>query len=95
MKVKSIKYNYHQVGSTETRDGAGEDWERFTVGEKGVKEIEENAIGGGLEVWNYVVFLEDGTVYRIFNPNFVEYFKVQSDLSLPELLDHFNETNKP
>jgi hypothetical protein len=73
-KVKSVNYNWHQVGSTIERDGAGEDYNRFTVGEKGVKSIEENQPHYGMELWNYVVELENGTTYRIFNPNFVEYF---------------------
>ena len=43
-------------------------------GEKGVTFIEENEPHNGMQLWNYVVHLEDGTKYRIFNPNFVEYF---------------------
>ena len=34
MKVKSVKYNWHQVGSVQDRDGFGEDWTRCEVGEK-------------------------------------------------------------
>jgi hypothetical protein len=75
MKVKSVRYNWRQVGSTIDRDGAGDDWERFTVGEKGVTSIEENEPCNGMQLWNYVVHLEDGIVYRIFNPNFIEYFQ--------------------
>jgi len=74
MKVKSVKFNWHQVGSTIDRDGAGDDWEISTVGERGVISIIENAPSNGLEQWNYVVELEDGSSQRIFNPNFVEYF---------------------
>ena len=74
MKVKSVMYNWRQVGSTVDRDGAGDDWEIFTVGKNGVKSIEENEPHNGMQLWNYVVHLEDGTKYRIFNPNFVEYF---------------------
>lgn len=73
--VKSVKYNWRQIGSTIDRDGAGDDWERFTVGEKGVVSIKENEPHNGMQLWNYLVTLEDGTSYRIFNPNFVEYFK--------------------
>ena len=65
-KVKSLKYNWHQ-------DVAGQAWERFTVGENGVESIIENAPHNGMELWNYEVVLENGTSYRIFNPNFVEY----------------------
>jgi hypothetical protein len=73
-KVKSVKYNWRQVGSTVECDGAGDDWERFTVGENGVTSIQENEPHNGMQLWNYVVELENGTTYRIFNPNFVEYF---------------------
>lgn len=74
MKVKSVQFNWHQAGSTIDRDGAGEDWNRSTVGEKGVVLIEENEPHNGMQLWNYVVHCEDGTKTRIFNPNFVEYF---------------------
>lgn len=42
MLVKSVRYNWRQVGSTIDRDGAGDDWERVTVGENGVVLIEES-----------------------------------------------------
>lgn len=74
MKVKSVNYNWRQAGSTVDRDGAGEDYNRFVVGEKGVTSIDENEPHNGMQLWNYVVHLQDGTTYRIFNPNFVEYF---------------------
>lgn len=71
MKVKKLKYNWHQVGSTADRDGAGEDWSWFEVGEKGVITIIENEPKNGMPL-NYLVFFEDSQV-RIFNPNYVEY----------------------
>lgn len=74
MKVKSIKFNWHQVGSTETRDGAGADWEQFMVGEKEVIKITEYQPLYANDLWSYVVILNDKTEYRIFNPSFVEYF---------------------
>ncbi len=74
-KVKSVRYNWVQVGSTIDRAGAGEDWQRFTVGENGVISIEENEPHNGMQLWNYVVELENGESCRIFNPNFIEYFK--------------------
>ena len=74
MKVKSVTFNWHQVGSATDRDGAGESWDRSTVGEKGVTLIEENEPTNGMQQWNYVVHFEDGKRTRIFNPNFVEYF---------------------
>ena len=78
MKVKSVKYNWRQVGSTIDKDGAGDDWERFTIGEKGVQDIEENEPTNGMQLWNYVVTMDDGTIYRIFNPNFIEYYPINS-----------------
>ena len=74
MKVKKIKYNWRQAGSTIDRDGASEDYDYFTVGDSGVLSIEENIPCNGLEIWNYVVTLGNGKVYRVFNINFVEYF---------------------
>ena len=75
MKVKSILFNWHQVGSVTDRDGSGEDYDKFEVGSKEVKSIEENEPNNRMQLWNYVITLNDGTTYRIFNPNFVEYFK--------------------
>jgi hypothetical protein len=74
MKVKSLTYNWFQAGSTLDRDGAGEDWAHYTVGERGITLIEEFEPHNGNQVWNYLVHHEDGAKYRVFNPNFVEYF---------------------
>jgi len=74
MKVQSVTFNWHQAGSTIDRDGAGDNWERVTVGDKGVILIEENEPHNGMQLWNYLVHNEDGTHKRIFNPNIVEYF---------------------
>ena len=73
-KIKSVSYNWRQVGSTQDRDGAGEDWDRFTVGERGVILIEEFLSQGSGDLTNYLVHIEDKSSFRIFNPNFVEYF---------------------
>ena len=70
-KIKSVSYNWRQVGSTQDRDGAGEDWDRFTVGERGVILIEEFLSQGST---NYLVHIEDKCSFRVFNPNFIEYF---------------------
>ncbi len=75
MKVKELIYNWFQCGSTQDRDGAGEDWTRLTVGVNGVKSIEEHKAQGEGDKWNYLVEFEDGHFLRIFNPNSVEYFK--------------------
>lgn len=72
-KVHSVTYNWRQIGSVSDRDGAGADWSRFTVGVNGVESIIENAPHNGMELWNYEVELDNGTSFRIFNPNFVEY----------------------
>lgn len=68
MKVKSIKYNWHQVGSLSDRDGAGENYEFAAVGEKDICAIDENLDG------TYVVRFDNGIARRVFNPNVVEYF---------------------
>ena len=75
MKVKSVKFNWHQAGSIMDKNGAGDDCEKLTLGERGVVNIEEHIPCNGLEQWNYVVAFEDGSKQRIFNPNFVEYFQ--------------------
>jgi len=75
LKVKSVKFNWCQKGSTTDRDGAGDDWERCTVGTNRVSEIIENESHNGLQQWNYLIVSDDGSAVRIFNPNFVEYFK--------------------
>jgi len=69
-KVKSVTYNWHQAGSVNDRDSAG----RFTVGEKGVNFIIENSPKNGMELWNYEIYVDHKYTYRVFNPNFVEYF---------------------
>jgi len=71
MKVKKLKYNWRQVGSTSDRDGAGEDYDVFEVGKNGVVTIMENNLVGGTPL-NYLVFFEDKQI-RVFNPNIVEY----------------------
>lgn len=73
MKVKKLKYNWRQVGSTESRDGAGEDYDYFEVGRDGVIEIQEWLPGGDIPL-NYLAIFED-KVIRVFNPNMVEYEK--------------------
>lgn len=72
-KVKLLDFNWRQIGSVQDRDGAGEDYTRVLVGEKGVVSIEENEPHNGMQLWNYVVNYEDGKQMRIFNPNYVEY----------------------
>lgn len=74
MKVKSVKYNWHQNGSVVDRDGSGEDWERVQVGNSGCTEIIEQIPDNGMLLWNYLAKFEDGSAIRIFNPNLVEYF---------------------
>ena len=74
MKIQRLYFNWRQIGSTQEKDGAGEDWDRFTVGEKGVIEIEENFVEA---IPNYTVHFEDGNYTKIFNPNQVEYFAVK------------------
>lgn len=75
-KVKSIVYNWYQVGNI--TDGLGEEYSKDEVGIRGVAEIIENKPCNGLEMWNYEICLEDGTSSRTFNPNYVEYFKQEA-----------------
>lgn len=77
MKVKQITFNWFQRGSTSDRDGAGEDYDFYEVGRKGVVEIIENEPHNGFQKWNYVIKCEDGSTYRVFNPNWIEYFKTK------------------
>lgn len=74
-KVKLVQFNWHQAGSTESREGAGENYDQYEVGKNDVSEIIENGPHNGLQQWNYVVHFLTGSKTRIFNPNFVEYFK--------------------
>lgn len=72
-KVKSLLYNWHQAGSVNDRDGAGENWSWFKVGENRVTFIRENEPKNGMEMWNYEVYIDHKLSHRIFNPNIVEY----------------------
>lgn len=74
MKVKEVFYNWYQCGSTQDRDGAGESWSRITVGVESVVEIIEHLPQGEGDKINYLVKYEDGSAFRIFNPNSVIYF---------------------
>ena len=74
MTVKSLTFDWFQCGSIQDTDGAGENWSKYTVGTDGILSIEENEPHNGLEKWNYLVTHEDGRVFRVFNPNFIEYF---------------------
>ena len=69
-KVKLIIFNWRQVGSTQDRDGAGEDYEKYEVGVRDVIEIEELFFEA---LPNYTVHFENGNYVKIFDPNFVEY----------------------
>lgn len=72
MKVKSVRYNWHQVGSISDRAGAGEYYQYVVVGEKGVVSISEFC--NQMEIYSYLVYYDDGTIMRILNPNLVHYF---------------------
>lgn len=77
MRVKKVRFNWFQSGSTVDSEGAGEDWDYVEVGKNGVIQIVENEPHNGQQKWNYLVILKDGGGSRIFNPNYVEYFKEQ------------------
>lgn len=72
MKVKKLLFNWRQVGSVHDKDGTGDDYERFSVGENGVILIEE--INQAL-FYNYLIYFKNGTKTRVFNPNLVEYYE--------------------
>jgi len=73
MKVKSLTANWHQ--RIDSSIAAGEDFDVYEVGNSGVVSIQENEPHNGMQLWNYFITKEDGTRLRVFNPNFVEYFK--------------------
>lgn len=75
MRVKLLMFNWRQSGSVVDNSGAGENYDQYEVGQKDVSEIIENEPHNGNQVWNYVVKMNNGSCFRIFNPNFVEYFK--------------------
>jgi hypothetical protein len=70
--VKSIDFNWHQAGNLHS--DIGDNYSRYTVGISGVISIVENEPCNGMQLWNYVILLDDGRSYRVFNPNFVEYY---------------------
>lgn len=72
MKVKLIHYNWYQSSNGSE---SGEDYNAFEVGRNDVSEIIEHEPRNGMQLWNYIVRLNNGTIYRVFNPNFVEYFR--------------------
>jgi len=73
-KVKSVTFNWRPDCSPVGPGWSGEIYDSFKVGESGVKTITENEPKNGFQVWNYEIEMEDGTMYRIFNPNLVLYF---------------------
>ena len=79
MKIKQIHFNWRQVGSTQDRDGAGEDYEKYEVGIRNVIEIEEFLAPKWGNLTSYVVHFEDGRAVRVFNPNYVEYFPFEEE----------------
>ena len=75
MKVKEIIYDWVQYGSVQDKYGVGVDWSVKTVGVAGVVEIAEHLPMGDGDKCSYLVKYEDGSAFRTFNPNSVEYFK--------------------
>lgn len=78
MKVRKLIFNWHQVGSTEQRDGAGEDYEFYELGRNGCVSIMEHTTNN---VFSYTIIVESKNneiqTYRVFNPNHIEYLKGQ------------------
>ena len=76
-KVKKLHYNWRQSGNVVS--GIGEDYDLFEVGKNNVIEIMEawpNNSGG---LWVYTIKFKDENIVRIFNPNYVEYFKTMDE----------------
>ena len=74
MKIKQIDFNWRQEGSVQDANGAGENYNRYTLGVGGVIEIEELFFEA---LPNYTVHFENGNYVKIFDPNFVEYVNEQ------------------
>ena len=69
-KVIKLKYNWRQTNW----DGeAGEDYDVFEIGQKGVISIEENEIQCYHYAFWFLIKFEDGTEQKVFNPNQVFY----------------------
>ena len=74
MKIKQIDFNWRQEGSVQDTNGAGENYNRYTLGIGGVIEIEEIFFEA---LPNYTVHFENGNYVKIFDPNYVEYVNEQ------------------
>ena len=74
MKIKQIDFNWRQEGSVQDTNGAGENYNRYTLGVGGVIEIEEIFFEA---LPNYTVHFENGNYVKIFDPNYVEYVNEQ------------------
>lgn len=72
--VKRLQYNWHQTGNLS--DGIGENYSEYEVGRRGVTEIIEYKPKQESDVWYFDISLDTGTVFRVFNPNYVEYNRV-------------------
>lgn len=68
-RIKKIHANWHFT--TEL----GDEYDVYEVGKANVSEIIENEPHNGLQKWNYLVHLDNGTTFRLFNVSHVEYFK--------------------
>jgi hypothetical protein len=74
MRVKLVKYNWNQIGSTKEISEVSEDFIKFEVGIDGVIFIEETLFREEVELCSYIIHTESGIKHQIFNPDFVEYF---------------------
>ena len=79
MKIKQIDFNWRQEGSVQDTNGAGENYNRYTLGVGGVIEIEEIFFEA---LPNYTVHFENGNYVKIFDPNYVEYVNEQVMVNL-------------
>lgn len=67
--IKSIRYNWRQVGTTQDREGCGDDYELYVVGRNNVLKIVEQLPAGPTYPHCCVVSFLDGHQERIMNIN--------------------------
>ena len=77
MRVKTLIYDWHHVGSTEDAHGMGEDYRTYECGKGGVKSITESDPSIDKMPLNYFIETDDGCPRRVFNPNHVTYFETK------------------
>lgn len=70
--VIKVDFNWRQESDS---NDAGENYDTYEVGINGVISITEHSAQGEGDKWNYLIEIDGGGMFRIFNPNFVVYGK--------------------